>query len=372
MIELSYSDYDLLIALQENPLASDSALAAIIGVSQPTVTARLQALKEKVSLYNVHAHLNPTALGMEICDLILDIPTKQGVCFLEDLCDKHPYTLYRSREFGRTSGLFAQFRIPMGSRYLLEELLRSLKEKELLSNYDILRRSPEAPSPIYCRASLVAWSPQATKWEFNWNEWIEQLASCSETLPKKPRSESVLENLSELDVKLLGELTQEARQRNSTIIRKIGLDVNSPGLRQKVSRRMKFLRGKVVWGYRVFLNWEIFDTYHTFVFICKASEKDAARLYNHLDNNPIPFQSSYVILDNGFLWSVQAPPSHFSSVGSIVWDHSKDRELLLLDYKSSQLYGLWPETYDPAGGIWQTSIMKPERILAETLGRTEG
>ena len=39
---------NLLIALQENPLASDSALADIMGVSQPTATSRLRELKEKV------------------------------------------------------------------------------------------------------------------------------------------------------------------------------------------------------------------------------------------------------------------------------------------------------------------------------------
>jgi len=361
-----------LIALQENPLASDSALANIVGVSQPTATSRLKSLKEKVSLYNVHTDLDPDVLGMEIIDLILDIPSSKGVDILEKLCDIHPYTLYRSREFGRTSGLFVQFQIPLGTGYMLEELMASLVEKEMISRYEFLRRSREDPPPVYCRTSLTAWDPRATRWEFNWSEWVEKLTSSSVVLPRKHRYESVLNDLSALDIKLLGELTQDARQRNADIIRKIGLDINIPGLRQKVSRRLKFIREKIVRGYRVFLNWEVFDTYHTFVFICKASKKDTIRLYNNLDNNPIPFQSSFVILDNGYLWCVQTPPSHFSFIGSIVWDNSRERELLLLDYKSSEVYGLWPETYDPDGRCWKTSLMKRDKLLTELLGKVHG
>ncbi len=369
MIELSYSDLELLIALQENPLSSDTHLARIVDISQPTASARLKDLKEKVSLYNVHTHLNPEPLEMEICDTILDVPTIEGFTTLETLFDEHPYTLYRSRVFGRTSGLFIQFRIPRGSLQLIEKLLKILHNKELVSNYKILKRSHNTPSSVYCRTSLVAWNPRTTKWEWESNEWKNNLSNCPKTIPRKPRKESVLNHLSELDVKLLGELTQDARQRNSEIIRKIGLDANSVGLRQKVSRRMKFLKENVVRGYRVFLNWEVFDTYHTFAFICKASNADTAQLYNNLEKNPIPFQSSFVVLDGGYYWQVQSPPSHFSSIASIVLEHSKDRELLILDYKSSEIYGLWPDTFDPTNKSWRTSILEPERIFANVLDK---
>ncbi|MFW9991383.1 MAG: AsnC family transcriptional regulator [Candidatus Odinarchaeota archaeon] len=363
MDDLSHDDFKLLLALQEQPLASNSALARVVDVSQPTVTNRLKSLKEKLSLYNVHTDLDPDAISMELYDFVLDISTAENVKLLEKLCDEHPYTLYRAREFGRTSGLFVQFRIPKDTGFLLVELMDSLKSRNLITGYKILKRSRNGPAPVYTTTSLAHWDYNAAKWEFDWELWRKQLASSPTTLPEKPRRESVLSNLTELDIQLLAELTQDARQRNSEIIEKIGLDKETHGLRQKVSRRLEFLKKEVVLGYRVFLNWEVFDTYHTFVFACKASEENTARLYNNLDTNRIPFQSTYVILENGFFWAVQAPPSHFSVIGEIITEYSKERELLLLDYKTSEVYGLWDKTYDSKSKLWRTSIMSPEQIL---------
>ncbi|MFX0116092.1 MAG: hypothetical protein ACFFB3_16195 [Candidatus Hodarchaeota archaeon] len=364
MVELSYDDINLLIALQDHPLASDSYLAKQIGVSQPTATSRLNHLKEKISLYNVHCDLDPDALGMEMVDAVLDIPTVQGLQTLETLCEVHPYTVYRVRKFGRASGLFIQFRIPNGSEAFIENLLKSCQKQKLISVFRILKRASNVPRPIFTRTKLPAWNPSAMKWEFEWDVWNEKLEQASAILPNIRRSESVLSELTGLDVKLLEELTQDARQRNTDIMRKIGFEVGTPGLPQKVSRRLKFLKEKTVAGYRVFLNWEVFDTYHTFVFICKASKEDTACLYNHLSVNPIPFQSSFVILEDGYFWAVQSPPSHFSNVAKVVWKYSEARELLLLDYKTSEVYGLWSETFDSSAHSWRTTIMKPESIFA--------
>ncbi len=356
---------NLLIALQENPLSSDSALANIMGVSQPTATSRLRELKEKVSIYNIHCDLDCDALGLELIDVILDIPNGPALEFCEKICKEHPYTLYRTRQYGKTSGLFIQFRIPLNSKKYIIDLIELLKEKKIISNFRIPKRSQNAPPTPYSRSKLSAWDPKTMRWEFDWENWIPDLESQSSVFPPFIQTDCILDNLSGMDIHQLSEMTQDARQKNTDIMRKLSYDIYEPGLPQKVSRRLKFLKEKVVTGYRVFLNWEVFDTYHTFAFICKATKEQTAQLYNQLSDKPIPFYSTFTILDDGYLWSVQAPPSHFSNIGKITWDYSEERELLILDYKTSDTYGLWAETYDSLSHSWRKTIMNPEKIMKE-------
>ncbi|MHA1225898.1 MAG: hypothetical protein ACTSR2_03640 [Candidatus Hodarchaeales archaeon] len=243
--------------------------------------------------------------------------------------------------------------------------MKTLMDQHHIANFRLLSKSDDSTPSIYSKNLFLALNKTSQRWEFDWNIWKEQLNSTSETIPKKKSEESILKKIQLLDVQLLGQLTLDARQKNSEIIRKIGLDPNSPGVRQKVSRRLKFLKEYAIQNYRCFFNWEVFDTHHTFLFICKTSKSQSARLFNNLKENTIPFQSTFTIVDGGFLWAVQAPPSHFSHISSIVWENSIEQELILMDYKSSMVYGLWPATFDSERQQWKISIMKPEEIFAQ-------
>ena len=129
-------DLELLIALQENPLAPASKLAKSINLSTPTVITRLELLKKDKSYYNVIANLLPDALDLEIVDVLIDIDSIENVEYFEKhICYNHPYTLFRIRCFGNFNGLYIQFRIPKGSLELLLDLLNHLKKNNKIQSY---------------------------------------------------------------------------------------------------------------------------------------------------------------------------------------------------------------------------------------------
>ena len=130
-----------------------------------------------------------------------------------------------------------------------------------------------------------------------------------------------------------------------------------------VSRKLKFLDKAVISQYRVFLRWEPFEIYNSFLVICECEDKISFKLQNLLHENPIPFESTYKITENGFLWYLRCPASHFSDISAIIWSISKSVKFYYLDYKKSQYYGLWKGAFDYDNQQWSTSLMKKENII---------
>jgi len=159
--------------------------------------------------------------------------------------------------------------------------------------------------------------------------------------------------LDPLDVKLLQEIGTDARRKNIEIIEALGMDKNEPGLQQKISSRLKRLEEEVIESYRVYINWTHFDVYNTPLIIAKADENTTNRLIAHLSTSRFPFGSSVRKIESGFVWSARLPSAHLSEMISLVWSITKTFEVLIIDYKNSQVYGLWSETFDERTNSWR-------------------
>ncbi|MFW9922987.1 MAG: AsnC family transcriptional regulator [Candidatus Thorarchaeota archaeon] len=360
---LEEKDLSLLIALQENPLAPASKLAKSIGQSTPTVISRLNALKEDQSYFSVSADVKPESLELEIIDVLLKIDNFEDVEYFEKhISFNHPFTLFRIRCFGKINGIYAQFRIPIGSKQLLVDLIDHLKSIGKIQDYFL----PSTWSPayaIYSKANLSCWEPQLMRWIFDWKKWFSKYDKQSTQPVARKLEQSYLQNIDELDAALLEEITMDARRKNTDIMDNLKLDKNHTGLPQKVSRKLNFLYDKIAFQFRVFLQWETFEIFNSFLAICQCSRETSSKLQNLLAKEEIPFQSVFKITNEGFLWYIRCPASHFSNISEIIWKIGDKVDFYFLDYKNSSYYGLWKGAYDAQNHQWKTELMKKEEVI---------
>ncbi|NHJ85559.1 MAG: winged helix-turn-helix transcriptional regulator [Asgard group archaeon] len=356
-------DLELLIALQEKPLAPASKLAKAINLSTPTVITRLDLLKNGKSYYNVFAHLLPETLELEIVDVLIEINNIEDVEYFEQhVCYNHPYTLFRIRCFGSFNGLYVQFRIPKNSQPLLITMLEELKKRKRIQSFLIPKIIPEAKT-IYTKSNLANWEANLMRWNFDWDGWLKKLQKIDSNRIFVEKEESILPKLDELDIALLQEISTSARRKNTEIMDSLQLNKTEVGLQQKISRKLKFLDKEVVSQYRVFLRWETFEIYNSFYVICECEDSTANKLQNLLIKDPIPFESTFKITEKGYIWYIRCPASHFSNIATIIWQSSSKAHFYYLDYKKSEFYGLWKGAFDSTQHNWSTKLMKTEQVL---------
>jgi hypothetical protein len=245
---------------------------------------------------------------------------------------------------------------------LLIDLLEHLKRKKRIQNYILPNTSLEL-LPIYTKSNLANWEARLMRWNFNWDSWIEKLDKMDSKGILQSTQKSVLQNLDELDIALLQEITMNARRKNIELMDSMELDRSTVGLQQKISRKLKSLNQQVIAQYRVFLRWETFEIYNSFLVLCECEKETSNKFQNLLKKHPIPFESTFKITDNGFLWYLRCPASHFSNVSTIIWNLSNKVKFYFLDYKKAEYYGLWKGAFDSTNHQWSTDLMKKENIL---------
>jgi len=345
----------LLFALQEQPVAPASVLAKQVGVSAPTARAWLESLKEEQVFVGVHANLRSRRIGLELDDFVLQVNSHEALEKIEKFCEAHPYTSYRARVFGGSiQGIMLQFRQPDVARPHLLKAFDVMMKKGLINEIRELPTLNEEYGSSFTTPRIEAWNPDIMGWVFDWNKWWSK---CPDKIQSRPKTEPEVEDvvqLDKLDVRILQEIGTNARRKNIEVIEALGMDKNAPGIQQKISTRLKRLDNDVIESYRVFINWTHFDVYNTPLIIAETEEKVTDRLISYLSVSKFPFGSSIRKIEKGFVWSARLPSAHLSELVSFVWKHTKNHEILIIDYKHSQVYGLWAETFDSNNNSWRT------------------
>jgi DNA-binding Lrp family transcriptional regulator len=362
MITIDSKDIEILLIIQEDPLAPISTVAKRIGMSNSNTSERLNRLmNEKKAFKGVHADLNLPSLGLEIYDFFYRVKSQGALKALEEkLCYYHPYVLYRGRCYGNYSGLFIQYRIPKDGLDFLIKLSDILIERNFIIDYDYIVRNLEEKS-VSIKSALNYWNSETQRWIFDWKSWKINFKSITDVLQSHPKpATNILSNLTSLDIQLLAALTLDARRKNVDIMRTIGIDDDKQGSAQRISRHLAFLKEKAISDYRVFLNWEYFDLYQTILIKGCCVSKIARKLRNYLslENNSegyqqFPFESVFFLTKKGFLWYLRAPPAHISELVDFIWEICPNHEIFWIDYKYSEYYGLWAETFDIDKKQWK-------------------
>ncbi len=345
----------LLFALQEQPIAPASVLAKEVGISAPTARAWLESLKEEQVFVGVHTNLRSRQIGLELDDFMLQVTSHEALQKIEQFCEVHPYTSYRARVFGGdVQGIMLQFRQPDTARPHLLKALDVMKREGLVSRIRELPTLNVEYGSSFTRPRIDAWNPNVMGWKFDWNKWWSARPSEIKERPKSPQPVEELVELDELDVRILQEIGTNARRKNTEIIDALGMNKQAPGVQQKISSRLKRLSDEVIESYRVYINWTHFDVYNTPIIIAEADEDTTDQLISYLATSKFPFGSSIRKIKNGFIWSARLPSAHLSELVSFVWKLVKSYEIMIIDYKHSQVYGLWAEAFDSSNRSWRS------------------
>ncbi|MHA2272271.1 MAG: winged helix-turn-helix transcriptional regulator [Candidatus Hodarchaeales archaeon] len=366
MENLTLDDYRLLIALQEEPLASYKALAAELEISPPTAKRRLEQLVLAIDPDTpkgegtiVSADLNLQSLEMQIVDVFLDVDTHQNLVDLERLISEYPYAAYRVRRFGPARGLYIQVRQPYAARGILLELLSFLKDAEMIRGFSL----PQLiGAPVRTFPKLAAWQPNSLTWDFDWLFWEEALESSSDDpygLNSASEGKSYLNRVKTIDIGILTMLTENARQTQAYMLERLPKVMDQHSDVQDVasrtfSRHVQFVRDHLVASYRVHLDWRVFDISQAILFEGVATREFMGRLYNHLATSNFPFTSIFKLTsENSFTWYVRTSPAHFSKAIDFLWKNCTDLQIHFLDYASSFMYYFWPKTWNPETRAWK-------------------
>jgi len=332
-------------------------------MSNSNTAERLKRLiNDEIAFKGVHADLNLYTLDLELYDFFFHVGSHQALKILEErLCYYHPYVLYRGRCHGKFSGLFLQFRVPKGTLDHLIDLSQSLKDYNIISEFEYLERI-SSEKAVSIKSALNHWDFEKKAWVFDWKTWkkgFEHIPAERQIHENKP-SDVILPDLKLLDIQLLAELTVNARRKNIEIMKSIGFKTQEPGSAQKISRRLAFLKKNAVSDYRIFLNWEKFDLYQTILIHGRCDTDTARKFRNYLyfgqtDSKILfPFETIMFLTTDGFIWYVRAPPSHLSEITDFIWEICPDHDMFWIDYKFSEYYGLWTDTFDPLLNKWRS------------------
>ena len=349
MSSLTGAHLSLLMALQENPLATVTELVERVEGSKPTVIKRLSFLK-KQRYFNVKALLNEHNMGFDAVDVFLDASNLKNVERLEKMAAHHPYTGYRSRCFGAHNGLYLQFRNPLGTRDMIEEVIKILKDDGVVKDYRILSVC-EAPTKI-TSMNLDAWNPQSMSWTFDWVEWFD--ADFETIKPMKPKSPpgNVLDWITKNDLYVLQQLMYSANRSNTQMIREIK-NLGISFTPQTFGRRLRLVDEGCVDKYRVGFNPMAFDILSNILITGKGKKKYLSELYSKMSINPIPFASTMRVSDSDIFWYVRMPSTHLSSLLSNLHHNLENMNVTIIDYPNSFIYSIWPDIIDEENRTWR-------------------
>lgn len=353
MPSLDSKSLTLLIALQEQPLGSYQELAEKVSVTRQTISKKLTQLKHNKVFTEVRANLALRPLGLTVVDIMAEVPLKH-VQLAETFLDQHPYALYRSRAFGRVSGLYIQFRIPHAALPHLRKSLESLKGLGILSSYELV---DSWSLHTTTKPRLDYWNPETMSWDYNWGIFT-QTPIPPQLEPVEPNGQEegwLLDQLDDTDAFILYHLTRDARSKQKDVLEGIKQFNGKELSPQRISERWNFLQEKAVADYDVFLDWQATGLYNTVLFKVYCAKEVSEWFYANLHNPTItpPFSTRFRAVEDGFMFYTRCPPSHLSLVTDLLWDKSEKIEATLLDYKSSMAYYFDYGSLDSRG--WKTS-----------------
>ncbi len=337
------TDLKILNALSTDPIGSIQRLSDLADVSPHTSSRRLASLAERKILLSVAARINLPALDLQIVPVLATVSFDQ-LAYAEKACDLHPYTRYRIRCLGATNGLFMLFGIPRGTEFQLIEFLDALVDRGIVKDYQI---SSLIANPIYTGHKFSAYDLQTDSWRFDWEKWAVLLNTEAKEETLRRPSEALLANLDVTDLKILRQLTIDARKEGKTIAK----DVRIP--EYNLSRRLKFLlENNLVLGHDVIVGRKLFRFAPGALFDSRCDLHTTRRIAGAVSK--LPFQSSFFPTKNGFLLFAGLPTPGFTEMGATLLKHSERVGVMWTDYDTSMRYWFDETPFVPEKKQWNT------------------
>jgi DNA-binding Lrp family transcriptional regulator len=361
-------NFKLLQYLQKHPTDNFSQIAEKLSMSDKTAKSHYDFLLREGYISGVRAKYIPESIGLETQTYILSVPDIKKVLLLEELADEHYFTTFRNRILGHTQGLFMQFDLPKDSVSYLDDLMIKLEELNVLERFEKL---PSTGFKISTSVEFEIFNKETNEWNWLFNEdsnewtwdfekWEKDFTSCSEKLTdKKTTVENVRSRIKELDINLLADITKESKYYHKQLDFAKKYNVSPV----QITRRLNFLNNQVV-NYRLLYSRAKIQAVDLVVFRGKCIGQIKNKLYNMINSFPVPFDSGFEILEDGFIWRMNIPPAYSSAFGEFLWKSCSRLNYYKFDHTKSKLYYFYKENFDLNRKEW---IATPEIIYEEPL-----
>ncbi len=333
---LTWKDIQVLTALGRNPLDPTKELSKKADMTAVTFAKRMTQLYKEGILKSVSAQVSFPSLDLHSYFFFTDTPF-ETIELVERAMDLHPYTQYRVRCLGATNGHFIHFAAPNGSLPLLLRFFDGLHDMELIRDY---RYDMAISSWSNSETDFTHYNVEEDTWEYDWGVWEKGFSMAPPQLENTP---SVLDMMDERDMRLLRQLTINARDKRKDIADRSGVP------NYFLTRRTKFYHShNVIKSYRVIVHRDASRLFSTLMFVCKCGISKTEMFSQAVSE--LPFQSTLIPVKEGFILQTSLPSLDFPHLGSILQKHCKEVRILWSDYDSSMRYWLWDEPYQ--NGRW--------------------
>ncbi|MHA1810570.1 MAG: hypothetical protein ACTSYH_09625 [Candidatus Heimdallarchaeaceae archaeon] len=149
-------------------------------------------------------------------------------------------------------------------------------------------------------------------------------------------------------MKLIRERTINAKQAHNDLAEKFQV---TP---VRISRRMAFLNENVN-DYVLLYKRAKVQPVDLVLFRGKCSEINRTKLYNTLKKSPIPFDTGFNLLSDGFIWRMNIPPTYTSQFSNFLWSISEKLDYYRLDHYKSRLYYFYGDAFNTEKKQWKAS-----------------
>ena len=169
--QLSIKEMQVLIAIQEKPLATLDELAKLLPFSKSNIYKIRKNLEDpqvfNESAFRVVAIPDDNNLGLEIIDILITVNNLTQLKIIEKFCLIHPYTYYHGHIFGDINGIYLQFRIPTGTIDKIQRIFSIFKKQKIINEFIIFNFSEKS---IITNVKVKSWDIENFSWQFNWDD----------------------------------------------------------------------------------------------------------------------------------------------------------------------------------------------------------
>jgi len=327
-------------------------LSGDAGITPITFSNRIRHLRQDNILLSISAQLGYSILGLDGILLFLEVPFK-NIEIVERSLDAHPYTRYRVRCLGDTNGIYAVMAIPQGSISMLLKFCDELRKMGLINRYRY-------------EYSVAAWSHTETDFKHydlgtdSWNfDWVGWMRGFTRDPPPLPSYSVVLDQLDGRDMRILRQLTKDARDKKKDIAERAGVP------NYFLTRRRQFYeRSGVISCYRVVVNRNASKLFSTLLFECICPIGVTETFAEAIKG--LPFQSSLVPIKDGFILQTALPSIDLPHIGRILQRYCDEVHVTWSDYDSSMRYWFWDVPLQDRGWLASKEFMVTD-VIEEVL-----
>lgn len=335
--------------LLRHPHANFSQIAKAIGVSDKTAKSYYLFLVEHGVIKGSQAMYIPESLGLTTFTYLIDINDYPSLRLMEELADRHNFTVYRNRLYGKNNGLIMQFNVPPEAEIYLDALFMKIKDCGIIADFV---RASTTQLKVRTYPNLEYFDNVGNIWKWNYQDWANSLGTYNpgkEFVKENTRIENVLHRFTKLDAKLLRALTANAKRPNVELAKELNAS------KVQISRRKTFLESNVISEYRLIYDRSKIQFVDYILFKVKCDADFKMKLYHYIKQHPVPFDSGMDITNDGFLWRLNLPPSYVSYFAELLMKNSEELEYYALDPLNSALYWFYDENFDEENKSWKAS-----------------